>query len=375
MTTMPIEEGLPYPLGAHWGGKGTNFALFSANATKVEVCLFDGEREVTRIELPEYTDQVFHGYIPDVGPGTFYGYRVHGPYEPDARPPLQPEQAAARSLCARACRSLKWDPGRVRLQDGNRRRPDLRRARQRAVHAEMRGGRSGFRLERRSRPAKRALGPDRHLRNPRQGFYQKAPGHPGKPARHLCRLRLQAGGRLSEIARRHLGRTAADPHLHQRQQSAGKEPDQLLGLQHHRLLRARSALRLRRAQQPCANSRRWCPACTAPASRSFSTWSTTTPPKATNTDRRCRSRASTMPAITACAPNKRHYINDTGTGNTVNLSHPRVIQMVDGQPALLGRAHAYRRLPLRPRHHPGPRGLRVRRTERLPQIGRSGSGA
>src|ERR1044072_2739281 len=77
----PIEEGLPYPLGAHWSGKGTNFALFSANATKVEVCLFDGDRE-TRIALPEYTGQVFHGYIPDGGPGTFYGYRVHGPYDP-----------------------------------------------------------------------------------------------------------------------------------------------------------------------------------------------------------------------------------------------------------------------------------------------------
>jgi isoamylase len=74
------------PLGSHWDGKGTNFALFSANATKVEVCLFDetGERELSRIELPEYTDQIFHGYLPDVGPGTFYGYRVHGPYQPEA---------------------------------------------------------------------------------------------------------------------------------------------------------------------------------------------------------------------------------------------------------------------------------------------------
>src|SRR3984893_18643118 len=86
MTNRTVEEGLPYPLGAHWNGKGTNFALFSANATKVEICLFDekGERELSRIEMPEYTDQVFHGYLPDVGPGTFYGYRFHGPYEPAA---------------------------------------------------------------------------------------------------------------------------------------------------------------------------------------------------------------------------------------------------------------------------------------------------
>ena len=63
-----------------------NFALFSANATKVELCLFDagGQREIERISLPEYTDEVWHGYLPDARPGTVYGYRVHGPYEPPA---------------------------------------------------------------------------------------------------------------------------------------------------------------------------------------------------------------------------------------------------------------------------------------------------
>src|SRR6185312_9769302 len=77
-----LKEGLPYPLGATWDGKGTNFALFSGNATKVEICLFDadGKREVERIELPEYTDEVWHGYVTDVDPGAIYGYRVHGPY-------------------------------------------------------------------------------------------------------------------------------------------------------------------------------------------------------------------------------------------------------------------------------------------------------
>jgi pullulanase/glycogen debranching enzyme len=58
MSDFVIEEGLPYPLGATWSGNGTNFTVFSATATKVEVCLFDGERETHRFELPEY--QVFH---------------------------------------------------------------------------------------------------------------------------------------------------------------------------------------------------------------------------------------------------------------------------------------------------------------------------
>ncbi|MBX9931884.1 MAG: glycogen debranching protein GlgX [Methylobacterium sp.] len=81
-----IREGSPYPLGANWDGLGVNFALFSAHATKVELCLFDdaGEREIERIELPEYTDEIWHGYLPDARPGTIYGYRVHGPYEPKA---------------------------------------------------------------------------------------------------------------------------------------------------------------------------------------------------------------------------------------------------------------------------------------------------
>jgi glycogen operon protein len=80
-----IREGRPFPLGATWDGLGVNFALFSANATKVELCLFDptGEHEVDRIELPEYTDEIYHGYLPDAHPGMIYGYRVYGPYEPE----------------------------------------------------------------------------------------------------------------------------------------------------------------------------------------------------------------------------------------------------------------------------------------------------
>ena len=79
-----LREGLPFPLGATWDGLGVNFALFSANATKVELCLFDatGEVELERIALPEYTDETFHGYLPDAHPGLIYGYRVYGPYDP-----------------------------------------------------------------------------------------------------------------------------------------------------------------------------------------------------------------------------------------------------------------------------------------------------
>src|SRR5215813_3277905 len=82
---MRVTDGVPYPLGATWDGRGTNFALFSANANSVELCLFDpqGRRELERILLPERTDDIWHGHLPDVSPGQLYGYRVHGPYEPE----------------------------------------------------------------------------------------------------------------------------------------------------------------------------------------------------------------------------------------------------------------------------------------------------
>ncbi|MFZ1416656.1 MAG: glycogen debranching protein GlgX [Defluviicoccus sp.] len=81
---MRVWPGLPYPYGANWDGKGVNFALFSSHAERVELCLFDSAagRESERITLPEYTDEVWHAYLPDVGPGQLYGYRCYGPYDP-----------------------------------------------------------------------------------------------------------------------------------------------------------------------------------------------------------------------------------------------------------------------------------------------------
>jgi isoamylase len=82
---MRASRGVPRPLGANWDGRGTNFALFSANAEKVELCLFDndGVRERARITLPERNDDVWHGYVKNIGPGQLYGYRVYGPYDPE----------------------------------------------------------------------------------------------------------------------------------------------------------------------------------------------------------------------------------------------------------------------------------------------------
>ncbi|SEI91727.1 glycogen operon protein [Azotobacter beijerinckii] len=105
-----IREGLPFPLGATWDGLGVNFALFSAHAAKVELCLFDesGRRELERIELPEYTDEIWHGYLPDAHPGQVYGYRVHGPYAPDAGHRFNPNKLLLDPYAKQLIGALRW---------------------------------------------------------------------------------------------------------------------------------------------------------------------------------------------------------------------------------------------------------------------------
>jgi isoamylase len=107
-----VQEGRPQPLGATWDGLGVNFAVFSANATKVELCLFDdrGERELERIALPEYTDEVWHGYLPDARPGTVYGLRVHGPYEPSNGHRFNPNKLLLDPYAKQVVGQVIWDP-------------------------------------------------------------------------------------------------------------------------------------------------------------------------------------------------------------------------------------------------------------------------
>jgi len=107
-----VRAGQPSPLGAVWDGKGVNFALFSAHATKVELCLFDaqGGAETGRIELPEYTDQVFHGWVEGLGPGQVYGYRVHGAYEPQAGHRFNPNKLLLDPYARAHAGALVWNP-------------------------------------------------------------------------------------------------------------------------------------------------------------------------------------------------------------------------------------------------------------------------
>ncbi|MFL9868630.1 glycogen debranching protein GlgX [Paraburkholderia fungorum] len=107
-----IAEGTPFPLGATWNGSGVNFALFSAHATRVELCLFDetGETEIERIELPEYTDEVWHVFVPNLKPGAVYGYRVHGPYEPENGHRFNPNKLLLDPYAKAHIGELRWAP-------------------------------------------------------------------------------------------------------------------------------------------------------------------------------------------------------------------------------------------------------------------------
>jgi isoamylase len=105
-----VWPGSPYPLGATWDGEGVNFAVFSRNAEKIELCLFDdeGRKEVQRIALRERTDFVWHGYLPQARPGQLYGYRAHGPYRPEAGHRFNPHKLLIDPYARSLAGSIKW---------------------------------------------------------------------------------------------------------------------------------------------------------------------------------------------------------------------------------------------------------------------------
>lgn len=109
---MRVWTGKPHPLGATWDGAGTNFALFSAHAERVELCLFDtpqAERETERITLPEYTDEVWHGYFPDIQPDQIYGFRVYGPHAPSQGHRFNPNKLVLDPYAKALARNVLWD--------------------------------------------------------------------------------------------------------------------------------------------------------------------------------------------------------------------------------------------------------------------------
>jgi isoamylase len=106
---LRIWPGSSYPLGASYDGVGTNFSVFSEVAEQVELCLFDGDNE-TRVPLPEVTDYCWHGYLPDVGPGQLYGFRVYGPWEPGRGARCNPNKLLIDPYARAIDGAVEWNP-------------------------------------------------------------------------------------------------------------------------------------------------------------------------------------------------------------------------------------------------------------------------
>ena len=129
-STIELENGTAQPLGARWTGRGTNFCVLSANATRVELCLFDssGHHEVARLPLPGRTGSAWHGFLParHGGPGLLYGYRVHGPYAPADGHRFNPAKLVVDPCAPALVGSLEWHPSLVGAVPGDDARPDPR---------------------------------------------------------------------------------------------------------------------------------------------------------------------------------------------------------------------------------------------------------
>jgi len=118
-----LWQGSPHPLGATWDGQGVNFALYSRHAERVELCLFDesGRRELERIALRERTDFVWHGYLPQVRPGQLYGYRVHGPYQPDKGHRFNPHKLLLDPYARSIVGHIRWSDAHYGYTIGHKR--------------------------------------------------------------------------------------------------------------------------------------------------------------------------------------------------------------------------------------------------------------
>jgi glycogen operon protein len=116
-----VWPGQAYPRGATWDGEGVNFSLFSAHAEKVELCIFDdtGRHEIQRLNIRERTDGNWHAYLPEARPGLLYGYRVHGPYDPERGQRFNPHKLLIEPYAKHLQGPLVWSDAHFGYRTGN----------------------------------------------------------------------------------------------------------------------------------------------------------------------------------------------------------------------------------------------------------------
>ena len=354
-----VWPGSAYPLGATYDGTGTNFAIFSEVAEKVELCLFDEARQRGAHPTPRDGRLRLARLPPRLHPGQRYGFRVHGPYDPAQGLRCNPNKLLLDPYAKAIDGQIDWDQA-VFGYDFETKRAQRRRLR--GAHAEVRRRQPVLRLGRRP-PAEDALQQDGHLRGPRQGPDDDPPADPRGAARHLRRHRAPGDDRAPHRPRRHRDRAAC---------------------------RCTSSCRT----TPC--SRRAC-ATTGATTRSASSRRTTSTRSDTARASRCRSSRAMVRALHEAGIEVILDVvyNHTAEGNHLgptlsfrgidnrgvlpagrgrpavlhglhgHREHaqrpaPAVAAADHGLAAVLGHRDARRRLPLRPRLHPGPRAARRR---------------
>ncbi len=250
-----VWPGSPYPLGASYDGAGTNFSVFSEKAEGIELCLFRDEGE-TRVPLPETTAYCWHAYLPGVLPGQRYGYRAHGPYNPNAGERCNPHKLLLDPYAKAVDGEVAWGPAVYPYPLGGD--PDLCDDQDSAA----------------SMPKSVVINPffdwgtDHPPRTPWhetvlyevqvKGFTKTHPQVPPELRGTYTRPRSPRRDRLPETPRRHRGRTDAGAPFRPRSSPGGKGPAQLLGLQLHRFFRPRRGyVASRSVEQVSPNSRRW----------------------------------------------------------------------------------------------------------------------
>jgi glycogen operon protein len=331
MPTAPprLETGKPYPLGATWDGLGVNFAVFSAHAERIELCLFNsgGRREIARLDLPDCTDEVWHGYLPDAGPGTVYGYRAHGPYEPARGHRFNPTKLLLDPYAKQLVGKVTWSDALFGYRVGNPRadltmdRRDSAAAMPKAVVADDRAFEwGGDRLL--ERPWTSTIIYEAHLKGltrlheavpePIRGTFQ-ALGHP-VVIDHLVRIGVTAVELLPVHAflqdRFLVEKGLTNYWGYSTLAFFAPEPDYLAT---GALNEMRAAIRrLHEAGIEVILDVVYNHTCEGSEMGPTLSW-------------RGLDNASYYRLL---PDNPRHCINDTGTGNTVNMSHPRVVQMV-----------------------------------------------
>ena len=329
MPPLPaLTAGSPYPLGAASDGLGINFSVFSAHAERVDLCLFDpsGRREIARLALPEFTDEIWHGYLPNARAGLIYGYRAHGPYQPQAGHRFNPHKLLLDPYARCISGNLRWSdalfgyrvnsqradlsfdrrdsaPGMIKavvaddgFNWGDDRPPNVPWADTVIYEAHVRGLtmlREDIRANERGTFA--ALADDRvidHLRRLGITAVELLPIHAFVQDRHLLQKGLRNYWGYNSI-----GFFAIEP----RYLSDGSINEMRIAVR--RLHAAGIEVILDVVYNHTAEGNEMGP------TLSF----------------RGLDNASYYRLVN---DNPRHCVNDTGTGNTMNLSHPRVLQMV-----------------------------------------------